>query len=49
MSVLVLFKREGDPDEHLAAYERASAPGSSRAALTNIAHLCASRRWDSGR
>jgi hypothetical protein len=51
VSVLVLFKWEGDPDEHLAAYDRELAHPAlaSRAASANIPHLCASRRWDSDR
>jgi hypothetical protein len=41
MSVLVLFRWEGDPDEHLAAYDREfenPIPASSLSAY--LTHVC---------
>ena len=46
MSVLVLFKWEGDPDEHLAAYDRELAHPVPREQPRRIPHTCA--RADDG-
>jgi hypothetical protein len=41
MSVLVLFRWEGDPDELLAAYDRELEHPVSREQLQRISHTCA--------
>ena len=46
MPVLVLFKWEGDPDEHLAAYDRELAHPVPREQPRRISHTCA--RGDDG-
>ncbi len=46
MAVLVLFKWEGDPDEHLAAYDRELAHPVPRDQPRRISHTCA--RGDDG-
>ena len=46
MSVLVLFKWEGDPDEHLAAYDRELAHPVPREQPRRISYTCA--RADDG-
>jgi len=46
VSVLVLFKWEGDPDEHLAAYDRELAHPVPREQPRRISYTCA--RADDG-
>jgi hypothetical protein len=46
VAVLVLFKWEGDPDEHLAAYDRELAHPVPRDQPRRISHTCA--RGDDG-
>ena len=46
MAVLVLFKWEGDPDEHLAAYDRELKHPVPREQPRRISHTCA--RADDG-
>jgi len=41
VAVLVLFKWEGDPDEHLAAYDRELAHPVPREQPRRISHACA--------
>ena len=41
MAVLILFKWEGDPDEHLAAYDRELAHPVPREQPRRISHTCA--------
>ena len=41
MSVLVLFRWEGDPDEHLAAYDREFENPIPREQPQRISHTCA--------
>ncbi len=41
MAVLVLFKWEGDPDEHLAAYDRELRHPVPRDQPRRISHTCA--------
>ena len=41
MAVLVLFKWEGDPDEHLVAYDREIAHPVPREQPRRISHTCA--------
>jgi hypothetical protein len=42
MTVLVLFRWEGDPDAHLAAYDRELAQDVPRDQPTRNLHVCAS-------
>jgi hypothetical protein len=46
MSILVLFKWEGDPDEHLGAYDREFENPIPREQPQRISHTCA--RADDG-
>ena len=41
MAVLVLFKWEGDPDEHLAAYDRELKHPVPREQPRRLSHTCA--------